>query len=307
MNQTLKKERMSAMHLVEIFYEIDEFCKQFQQMVEMNLLTDGSSKRDRAFKLSLSEVITIAIYYHESGYKTLKDYYEKHVLKYMNADFHHLVSYNRFLELRKHAMPALVAFTQLNTLKKCTGISFIDSFPLKACHARRAYSHKVLKGLAKKGKTSVGWFYGLKLHLIMNHKGEILSFFITSGNVADNNEGVLLKLTKKITGKLFGDRGYLVNQALFKKLYLNGIQLITKIRKNMKNKLISMADKLLLRKRGVIESLGNILKEALSLEHTRHRSAAGFVCHIASTLIAYNFRDKKPSIVDSVKAAAMIA
>lgn len=295
------------MHLVEIFYEIDEFCKQFEQIAKINLLTSGLEKRKRAFNLSLSEVVTIAVYYHESGYKTFKDYYEKHVLKHMSNDFHNLVSYNRFLELRKHAMPALVAFTQLNMLKNCTGISFIDSFPLKACHIRRAYSHKVLKGLAKKGKTSVGWFYGLKLHLIMNHRGEIISFFITAGNVADNNEGILLRLTKGIIGKLFGDRGYIVKQELFKKLYLNGVQLITKIRKNMKNKLMEMTDKLLLRKRGVIESLGGILKESLSLEHTRHRSAIGFVCHIASTLIAYNFRDKKPSIIDASKAIPMIA
>lgn len=295
------------MHIVEIFYQIDEFCKTFEKTINRNLLTDGSGKRNRSFKLSLSEVMTITIYFHESGYKSLKDYYEKHVLINMRCDFHNLVSYNRFLELRAAAMPALVIFTQLNILNNCTGISFIDSFALNVCHSRRIYSHKVFKGTAERGKTSVGWFYGFKVHIVINHKGEILSFFVTPGNTADNNENVLLKLTKNIVGKLFGDRGYIVNEELFKKLYANGIQLITKIRKNMKNKLVPMADKLLLRKRGVIESVGNILKGTLSLEHSRHRSITGFVCHIAATLIAYNFRESKPSIVDLSKAINMIA
>ena len=106
----------------------------------------------------------------------------------------------------------------------------------------------------------MGWFYGFKLHLVINHQGEVVAFCITPGNIADNNEGVLLKLTKKLFGKLFGDRGYLINEEFFKKLYSNGVYLVTKIRKNMSNRLVELKDKLLLRKRGVIESVGNILK-----------------------------------------------
>lgn len=251
--------------------------------------------------------MTISVYYHESGYKTFKDFYKKHVLVNMKYDFNNLVSYNRFLELRKKAVLPLLVFAQLSSLRNCSGISYIDSYPLKVCHIRRSSSHKVFKDSAKKGKTSVGWFYGFKLHVVINHKGEIISFYITPGNISDNNEKVLVKLTKNVWGKLFGDKGYLVNNTLFKRLYINGVQLVTKIRKNMKNKLMSLSDKLLLRKRGIIESVGNILKGSLSLEPSRHRSALGFLGQIISTIICYSYREKKPSISASSENLKLIA
>jgi hypothetical protein len=282
--------------LIEIFCQIDDFCKHFEIQFNTRLLTDGNNQRIRSFKMSLSEVMTIMIYYHQSGYKTFKDYYEKHVLVYMANDFHNLVSYSRFTELKNKALLALLIFAQLNAFRSCSGISFIDSFSLEVCHVKRSSSHKVLRGLAQKGKTSIGWFYGLKLHLVINPQGEILAFYITPGNVADNNASVLIKLTKKLFGKIFGDRGYLTNESLFRKLYFNGIHLITKIRANMKNKLMPIEDKFLLRKRGLIESVGSILKQSLSLEHSRHRSVFGFFCHVLTTIIAYNFRENKPSL-----------
>ncbi len=240
--------------------------------------------------------MTIMMYYHESGYRTFKDYYEKHVLIHMKGDFHTLVSYNRFIELRQKALLPLLIFLQLNGLRQCTGISYIDSFPLEVCHVKRASLHKIFEGIAQKGKSRMGWFYGFKLHLVINHQGEVVAFCITPGNIADNNESVLIKLTKKLFGKLFGNRGYLIHEELFKKLYSHGVHLVTKIRKNMSNNLVELKDKLLLRKRGVIESVGNILKESISIEHSRHRSIAGFLCHVLASLATYCFREKKPSI-----------
>lgn len=241
------------MHLVEIFYEADEFSKEFEKQFGPRLLTNGQNKRERTFSLSLSEIMTIAICYHESGYRTFKDYYTKHVLIHMKSDFHGLVSYNRFLELRQKALLPLFIFLQLNRLGKCTGISYIDSFPLEVSHIKRIYSHKTFKGIAQRGKTSVGWFYGFKLHVAINHLGEIIAFCITPGNVADNNERVLIRLTKQLFGKLFGDKGYLINEELFKKLYFSGVHLLTKIRKNMKNKLLSISDKLFLNASSIID------------------------------------------------------
>ena len=284
------------MSLIAIFCQIHDFCKEFEEKFNARLLSDGTSSRERKFKLALPEVMTIAIYYHLSGYRTFKDYYEKHVLINMNSDFHNLVSYNRFLELRAKALIPIVIFMQLFCLKESTGISYIDSFSLKSCHLKRQYSHKVFKGLAQKGKTSIGWFYGFKVHMIINQLGEIIACYITPGNVADNNEGVLMKLTKKILGKLFGDKGYLVNEKLRNLLSADGVDLITKTRKNMKERPLSHEDKKYLKKRGVIESVGSILKEQLSLEHTRPRSVIGFFCHVFTTLIAYSFREKKSSI-----------
>lgn len=131
-------------------------------------------------------------------------------------------------------------------LRPRSGISYIDSFPLKVSHVKRASAHKTFRGIAQKGKASVGWFYGFKLHLVINPSGEITAFCITPGNIADNNEDILVKLTKKLFGKLFGDRGYLVNEELFKKLFSHGVRLFTKIRRNMKNKLLEVEDKLLI-------------------------------------------------------------
>ncbi len=285
------------MPLVKIFCEVDDFCKDFFKQFKSNLLTNGHNIRKRAFRMGPSEIMTIVLWYPYSGYKTFKDYYEKHVLVYMQKDFSNLVSYNSFLELRNNLTMPLLIFAQLRTQKTpCTGVSYIDSYPLKVSHTRRESSHKTFKGIAAKGKTSVGWFYGFKLHVVINHLGQILSFCITPGNVADNNAKVLTKSIKRIRGKLYGDKGYIVNSVVFEKLYKKGVCLITKIRSNMKNKLISMADKFYLKKRGLVESVGAVLKEDLSLEHSRHRSFWGFICHVAVVIAAYDFRDKKPGI-----------
>jgi len=281
--------------LETIFYHIDEFNKKFEKEFESRLLTSGNNKRKRAFQMISSEIMTIMIWYHHSGYKTFKDYYEKYVLLHMGKDFNNLVSYNRFLELRSKVVVPLTIFLQLRGMQACTGISYIDSFPLEVCHIKRAYSHKTFKQFAKKGRTSVGWFFGFKLHVVINHTGEIIACMITPGNVSDSHEDVVMNLTQNILGKLFGDRGY-IGQKLFEKLYKKGIQLITRVRKNMKNKFMNFDDKILLKKRGVVESVGSILKESLSLEHSRHRSYSGFFAHIMSSLIAYAFREKKPSI-----------
>ena len=227
-----KKKDTRSMLLVKIFCEIDDFSKQFEQQFKNNFLTDGKKLRDRSFLMKPSEVMTIAIYFHFSGYKTFKDYYEKSVLVHLKSEFPNLVSYNRFLELRKNIAIPLTIFSQLQArLAECTGVSFIDSFSLKVSHQRRIYSHKVFKGIAQRGKTSVGWFYGFKLHIIINHVGEIISFYITSGNVSDNNEKVLNKLTQKLFGKLYGDKGYIVRPEIFEKLYLKGSSSHYKVKK----------------------------------------------------------------------------
>ena len=277
--------------LTTIFYEIDNFCKEFESQIKI-----GKKKRNRSVSLTMSEVMTLSLWYHYTGHNTFKDYYTKHVQEYLTREFPKLVSYNRFIELRKTIVMPMLIFFCTKKLSFCTGISFADSFKLEACNIKRASSHKTLKNIANKGKTSMGWFYGMKVHIIINHYGEIVSFYISSGNVADNNEQVLFKLTKKIIGKLFGDKGYMVNPKRFQELYEKGVHLITKIRENMQNKLMDLYDKLLLRKRGVVESCIDILKEHLHIEHTRHRSIWGFFLHIFTSLTFYQMREKKPSL-----------
>jgi hypothetical protein len=186
----------------------------------------------------------------------------------------------------------LIGFLQTR-FGSCSGISFIDSTPLKVCHNMRISSHRVMTGLAARGKTSVGWFFGFKLHLIVNDQGELLNICFTPGNVSDQKP--VPKLTQKLFGKLVGDKGY-ISQDLFEQLFGRGLQLITRIKKNMKNRLILLWDKLLLRKRALIETVVDQLKNISQIEHSRHRSVINYFVEIIAGLIAYTYREKLPSL-----------
>ena len=281
--------------LLTLFYEIDNFCKAFLRFWQKFLLTQGLAKRIKPCSLCLSEIMTIVVNFHFSGFRTFKDYYIKYVCQHLRHEFPGLVSYNRFVELMQGALVPLMTYLQRCRLGKLTGIAFIDSTTLKVCDNRRIHQHKTFQGIAKRAKTSMGWFYGFKLHLIVNEKGELLSTMLTPGNVDDRNRSLMQKLTKNIIGKLFGDKGYL-SSPLFKFLLKRGIQLITKLKKNMENKLMPLIDKLLLRKRALIESINDELKNMCQIEHTRHRSPVNFLVNLFSGLIAYTFFPKKPSI-----------
>jgi len=202
---------------------------------------------------------------------------------------------NRFVELQKKVVVKLAILLKMFCLGKCAGISYIDSTPIRVCHIKREKQHKVFKGFAQKGQCSLGWFYGFKLHLIINDKGEILDFIITPGNVNDRKPLNDMDLHKRIFGKLYGDKGY-ISKDLFEKLFVDGVHLITKIKKNMKNSLILLQDKIALRKRALIETVNDELKNICQIEHTRHRSFENFTTNLLSGLIAYSFFDKKPSI-----------
>ena len=246
----------------------------------------------RQTKLALSEIMTIVLCFHKSGYWTFKHYYQCLVRRFWCGHFPRLVSYSRFVNLIKRVLFPMFCFLE-SILGVCTGITFVDSTLLTVCHIKRASSHKVFKNLAKKGKVTTGWFFGFKLHIAINEKGEIIGYRLTAGNVSD--VAMLEKITKKCHGKVFGDKGYL-SKKVFKKLLAKNIKLITKIRKNMKNKLMEQIDKLLLKKRGLIESVNNRLKNGCQIEHHRHRSRANFVVNLLSGLAAYQLGEKKPTM-----------
>ena len=281
--------------LIEIFCHVDDFNQLFIRELQTHQLGDGSRKRIKPSKLSESEVMTIVIYFHLMRYRDFKHYYLFHVCRNMTSEFPNLVSYNRFVELSNQHLLPLVAFLRTCCLGDCTGISFVDSTKLAACHIKREHSHKVLKGLATKGQCSIGWFFGLKLHCVINDRGEILDFVLTPGNVDDRQPLTGTNLLVRIYGKLFGDKGY-ISQSLFEQLFIDGIHLITKIRKNMKNSLMLTRDKILLRKRALIETVFDELKNICQIEHTRHRSQEGFIVNLIAGLIAYHYLPKKPSL-----------
>ena len=234
--------------------------------------------------LSPSKMMTLVVVFHLSHYRAFNHFYQ-HVGQYGHHEFPNLVSYERFVALQAYLLIPLCVY--LNSRKgRVTGISFIDSTSLIVCHNRRIHSHRVFKDLAKRGKNSIGWFFGFKLHIIINDQGELLAFKLTPANTDDRTP--VPEMTRRIWGKLFGDKGY-ISQPLFDLLFQQGLQLITKIKKNMKNKLMPMTDKILLRKRALIETVNDPLKNISQIEHTRHRSLTGFMLNLLGGLVAYTY------------------
>ena len=283
--------------IISVFYEIDNFCKKFIPYMEQQCIQTGDKPvpLELPSRLTLSGAMTICAVFHLSGYRTFKWFYQELVLKNYRKFFPNIVSYNRFVELMPYTALPMVFFAH-SRCGKCTGISFADSATIDVCDSHRIQQHRVFKDIAQRGKSSTGWFYGFKLHISINDKGEILNFCLTCGNKDDRNPEVMGHLTKNIFGKLFADKGY-ISKKLASQLQKNGIQLVTKQKKNSKTKsLMELSDKILLRKRAVIESVNDFLKNICQIEHSRHRSCCNFVVNLVSGIAAYSFLPKKPSI-----------
>jgi hypothetical protein len=289
--------------ILTLFCSVDDFWQAFAPAWEAGLVESGVRQRQRAGRLAPSEVMTILIGFHQSHYRTFKAYYTEHVQPHLHAEFPGLVSYPRFVELLPRVLVPLAVYLHTQ-LGGCTGLSFIDSTKLAVCHNARIQQHRVLAGRAKRGKTSVGWFFGFKLHLVVNDRGELLAFCLTPGNVDDRRP--VPKLVQRLFGKLFGDRGY-ISQPLAEQLFVaQGLQLITKLRKHMHNRLLAWSDKVFLRKRAIIESVTDQLKNISQIEHSRHRSPTNFLVNLVGGLIAYCHQPKKPSLglfADALPAA----
>jgi transposase len=237
--------------------------------------------------------MTILIAFHQSWYRNFKAYYHEKVQTYWSAEFPGLVSYNRFIEWVPSTLIPLCAYLR-SCFGRCSGISFMDSTSLKVCHNRRIHQHQVFKHLAARGKTSVDWFFGFKLHLVVNDRGELLNIMLTPGNTDDRTP--VLHLLQQLFGKVFADKGD-VSQKLVKQLLETaGIQLITKLKRNMKQRLMLLSDRLMLRKRAIIETILDQLKNISQIEHSRHRSAVNGFVNILCGLIAYCHQPKKPAI-----------
>ena len=283
--------------ITEIFFMADDFCKFFDAMMEKyTLQAQGKRKYHREGSLSKSEVMVIMILFHNSGYRCLKHFYLEHVSKHLRHLFPRPVSYNRFVELEKEVAVPLALFIKKVLLGKCTGISFVDSTPLRVCKNQRIHMHRTFKGIAQRGKCSMGWFFGFKLHLLCNERGELLNFMITPGDIDDRKPLDYKPFVEFLYGKLVGDKGY-IGRELFHRLFVDGIQLVTKLKSNMKGGIMTMSDRLLTRKRAIIETINDELKNIAQVEHSRHRSVDNFVVNVLGALAAYCFFPKKPAIV----------
>jgi len=269
------------MNLLELFCAVDDFWQIFRPIWHKHQLESGEVQRIRATKLSESEIMTILIQFHSSRFRDFKAYYA-FVCDHQGREFPDLVSYERFVKLMPRVGVGLFVYLHL-CQGECTGISFMDSTPLKVCHNKRIQQHRVFDGFAERGKTTMGWFFGFKLHSVINHQG----------NVDDRQP--LDGFQNCLFGKLFGDKGYL-SATLRDNLREVGIDLITTLRRNMKPQIMPLEDRLLLRKRAVIEAIHNICKAVLHLDHTRHRSVDNFVVNLLAGLVAYSHRPNKPTV-----------
>lgn len=300
---------MTIANLVEIFCILDEFCKYLEPELKKRAIESYPEKarRNRKPVMSDSEIMLIMILFHTYRFRDLKSFYTMYICKHMKSEFPRTISYNRFVERQAKVGVHLLLFLQTCALGKCTGISIIDSTPLVACHIKREYTNKTMKGFAAKGKCTMGWFYGFKLHLVINDKGEIIQWLLTPGNIDDREPLKCKKFTEILFGKLFADRGY-ISQDLFEKLFIDDIHLVTRIKKNMKNSLMNLYDKLILRKRAIIETVNDELKNVCHIEHTRHRSIENFAVNLFAGLIAYNLLPKKPEMnIEIIDKSRIIA
>ena len=282
--------------LIQIFIEVDDFFKEFQPELDKMKISDPKKvSRNRKSKLSNSEMMTIYIAFHLSHYTNFKAFYKEYVCVHWTDLFPELISYERFNQTQKKLIIPFIIFLNQRCLGRSRGINFIDSTAIKVCHIKREKQHKVFDGVATKGKGTMGWFYGFKLHLIINDKGEILSFYLSKANTDDRNLNIISSLVQKVFGKVFGDRGY-ISKTLADYLWNDGISLIYKRRRNMKKQNLTDEERLFLRKRSLIESVNDELKNICSVEHTRHRSIHGFMNNLLSGICAYHFLPKKPSL-----------
>ena len=280
------------MSLEDLFGDVDDFCRLFLPTWHRQLLTSGQRKRPRSSRLTLREIMTILIDFHQSQYRNFKTFSLWPVGRYCRGEFPQLLSDTQFVALIPTALMPMGI--DLNTRRGAdTGRAFVDATSLVVGHNRRIHNHKVFKAVARRGKTSMGWFYGFKLHLVVNDRGELLAFRITPGPVADREP--VPELTHGLTGQLIGDRGYISSQ-LFHALWARGLHLVTNIRKNMHNKLMPLVDQLLLRKRAIIETINDQIKNIQQIEHTRHRSVVNAMVNVLAALVAYTHQPRKPSL-----------
>lgn len=279
-------------YLTELFCHIDDFRKTFEPQYKKYLIQNGK-KRNRKTCISLSEIMTVYVLFHLLRFRHFKYFYLFHIKMFCHDAFPHMPSYSRFVELYPAAIAPMTALLT-SSFSSCEGISFVDSTALRVCHNRRIYRHKVFAGLAARGETSMGWFFGFKLHLAINHKGELLDLRLSAGNT-DDRKG-LEKLARSLFGLAFADKGYL-SKALQKKLAEEcDIRLITSVKKGMEKPEYTEFERKLLKKRSLIETVFEELKGLMQIEHSRHRSYAGFMMNLLSGLVAYCWMPHKPSI-----------
>jgi len=295
---------LNTSKLIEIFVQVDDFMQEFEPFCQEKLLGHQTWRG----QMSQSEMMAIVIFFHLSGIRCFSWYYKEIVLKWLRTYFPKAYTYEHFVARMPAIQLELYVFLHLHRMGQPTEANYIDSKPLEVCHVKREKQHKVFRGLAQKGRTSKGYFFGFKLHVLSNQKGELLRLALSSGNVADNNARILIFLLDYLTGKVYGDKGYLTRLKSY--FETRGIKIISKVRKNMKKPTLTAQESYYLRKRGLIETIFDQLVHICQIEHSRHRSPKNFLVNLWSGLIAYTYLEKLPQIQEyspkKLKAAEVV-
>ena len=283
-----------SLSITSPFCCLDDFARIYEDWERQRLIPTARHRRRRSGKLVLSEMLFIMVLFHLSPFKDFKHFWIHGVEQKHRSCFRLLPSYGRFAALMPRLfIPFCILMHSLRGER--TGIYIADSTRLAVCGPLRISRNRVFEGLARRGRTAAGWFHGFKLHVVINHKGEVMAVRITPGNTDDRS--VLDAMTAGLQGRILADKGY-ISRKLFAALWRRGLKLITGIRRNMRNHLMPLLDKLLLRKRFIIETPFDKLKSQMGLEHTRHRSPVNAFVHILSCLVAYTLGKAKVKMND---------
>ncbi len=278
--------------LTETFCLVDDFCRQFEPAWHRRMLQAGSKKRQRKSELSLSEMMTLVVLFHQLRFRQFKSFYLNHARRHLRAEFPKLPSYQRIVELTPRCAAPLAALFEC--LKgACDGVTIADATPIAVCDNKRIPRHRVFKGKAERGKTSMGWFFGFKLHALINSNGELVRIKPAPGNTDDRKP--IPEMSQGLFGLLFADKGY-IGKVLAETLREMGVKLVTTLKKNMKPVALTAFEKAVLKRRALIETVFDELKNLCQIEHTRHRSAANFIVNLMAGIVAYCLSDNKPSM-----------
>lgn len=269
-----------------IYNIISNFVESLEADTKLcSLCKAWNGKRGPKRRLSITTVISLNLMRYFLHVKDLKAFHR--IVKMMDIipDF---INYENFLKASNKALPVMVLFLQAllaqNRALNKTDVHFMDSTPLTTCLNRRIFNHKVTKDIASRGKSTKGWFYGLKLHGVCSENGLLEALYFTSGNVNDSK--TVEKLTENMKGRFFADAGYLKKSSELKKLAESGRFIYASTRKNM-NRLMSTEEWNILRKRNIIESDWGAMKQNFFLEYHQARGIDGLFRHYVNAISAY--------------------
>jgi len=274
-----------------IFSIVDDFCKPYEEWLSHKLIR-SNKQRTRSGKLALSERLSIMIFYHFSPYKNFKTYYQHFVI---NGNlFKNPPCYDRFIQIIPPLfLPFVIMMHYLSGHK--TGTYYVDSTHFAVCKNIRINRHRTFDGLASRGRSSIDWFYGFKLHMVINENSEIVAIKITKGNVDDRKAFEKIVTANGLQGRCYADKGY-ISKNMFHRIYQRGLIIITGIKRNMKDYLMPILDKIMLKKRFIIETIFGYIKENFNLKPSKHRSPINFFVSLLAALIAFQLKPNKPTI-----------